>query len=261
MGLAVNRVVSLFARLRTLIVNQSSHLIEGAGFRIERLQPSGWQLRHADRISYQRQHVQFDVRAGDRVLDIGSGAYPFPPAAVLVDRFIADNHHRSGGSLITHGKQLIAASVERLPFRDQSFDYVYCSHILEHVDDPISACRELMRVAPRGYVETPTLAKDMLFGWAKGLHRWHVMAIGQTLCFFEYSERLVEGVRSPAWRDILFSKWWHPLQDAFEQSQDVFNVMLPWRDSFAVVVLYLDGRMQTLNVPVATSADDSTTRP
>jgi len=37
-----------------------------------------------------------------------------------------------------------------MPFPDKSFDFVYCAHVLEHVDDPIRACREIMRVGKRG---------------------------------------------------------------------------------------------------------------
>lgn len=39
------------------------------------------------------------------------------------------------------------------PFKDNSFDEVYCSHVLEHVDDLIKVLSELRRItAPRGKI-------------------------------------------------------------------------------------------------------------
>jgi SAM-dependent methyltransferase len=199
-----------------------------------------------DRFSYQMRYINFEIKSDDRVLDVGSGGYPFPYATVLVDRFLEASRHRYE-PLVRNGKPLIVADIHSLPFRDKCFDFVYCSHVLEHVNDPILACSELMRVGKRGFIETPTMGKDILFAWAKGRHKWHVVAIGQTLCFFEYSERQLDGIRSSAWRDLIFSKWYHPLQEAFYDNQDVFNVMFTWHDKFTVFVFRLDGTIDTLN--------------
>lgn len=40
----------------------------------------------------------------------------------------------------------VRLDVQRLPFADRSFDVVYCSHVLEHVDDDRVAMREIRRV-------------------------------------------------------------------------------------------------------------------
>jgi ubiquinone/menaquinone biosynthesis C-methylase UbiE len=214
-----------------------------AHIRIEHVRPAAVWNTKGDRFSYQEKVVHFEVGAGQQVLDIGSGGNPFPYATVLVDRYPDRSNHRTD-DLETGGKPFVIADIDRLPFSDQAFDYVYCSHVLEHVDDPIAACREIMRVGKRGYIETPTLAKDMMFSWAKGMHRWHVVGIGQTLCFFEYGERQAEGIQSSAWADLIFSSSWHPLQDVFERNQEVFNVMLTWSAAFRVFVFYLDGRSE-----------------
>lgn len=94
----------------------------------------------------------------------------------------------------------------------------------------------------RGYIETPTMAKDTLFGWAADAgHRWHAVAIGNTLAFFEYAERQRQGIRSAAWKDVLFASHYHPLQAAYYNNLDIFNVLFAWRDLFRVVVFRLDG--------------------
>ena len=134
-----------------------------------------------------------------------------------------------------------------MPFGDKTFDFVYCSHVLEVVEEPVKACQEIMRVGARGFIETPTLGKDTLLAWARGLQRWHVVGIGETLCFFEYSERQLDGIKSPAWRDRILSKWYDPLQEIFYENQDVFNVMFKWARQFSVYCFRLDGSVEILN--------------
>jgi SAM-dependent methyltransferase len=221
--------------------------------RVQRLRLAA--VRQPDRVSYQRRFVRFPDFRNQSVLDIGCGGYPFPEATVLVDRFTGTTTHRYE-SLVTNQKPFVIADMECLPFADKRFDYVYCSHVLEHAEDPIRVCREIMRVGKRGYIETPTLAKDMLFAWAKGLHRWHVVGIGQTLCFFEYSARQLEGIRSGAWKELIFGKWWNPLQDVFNDNQDLFNVMFSWSEGFTVLVVHLDGRCESLGGSITLVSSD-----
>jgi SAM-dependent methyltransferase len=203
-----------------------------------------------DRTSYQRRYVQFDYREGDRVLDVGSGGQPFPHATVLTDRFLGRPTRRFTRSepLVTSNKPFVLADIHHLPFLDKAFDYVYCAHVLEVIDDPMRACRELIRVGKKGFIEAPTAAKDMLFAWGRNVQQWHLVAIERTLCFFEYSERQLDGVRSTLWRDYIFSRRHHPLQDVFYHNQDVFNVMFSWTDSFSIVVFRLDGTIETHNI-------------
>ena len=214
------------------------------GYRIERIEPKPHYAGETSRHEYQRRYVRFDIQAGDAVLDIGCGADPLPEATMVVDRYPQPTRHRHS-PLDTQGKPLVLADIHHLPFSDKAFDFVYCAHVLEHVDDPIAACRQIMRVGRRGFIETPALAKDLLFSWAQGMHRWHVQAIADTLVFFEYSPRLVQGIRSPAWRRLILGEERHPLQDAFYDNQDVFNTMLPWTGGFQVVVFTLDGRIRS----------------
>jgi SAM-dependent methyltransferase len=198
------------------------------------------------RFHYQERYVRFDIGAGERVLDIGSGGDPFPHATFLVDRFIEPTAHRYG-SIVQDGKPLVSADIHHLPFRDKTFDFVYCAHILEHVDDPLKACGEIMRIGKRGYLETPTMGEDILFAWAAERHKWHVVGIASALCFFEYTPRQLEGIGSTAWEDVIMGKRYHPLQQAYFENRDIFDVMFPWVESFTVYVFHLDGRVESLN--------------
>lgn len=139
-------------------------------------------------------------------------------------------------SFVQSGCSFVLADINNLPFANKKFDFVYCSHVLEHVDDPERACSELIRVGRGSYVETPNFMKDCLFSWAEDMHRWHTIGVGNTLLFFEYSPRQAKGIRCDAWRKmILEDREYHPLQDAFWDNQDIFNTMFSWRNSFTVL--------------------------
>jgi SAM-dependent methyltransferase len=243
--------------VRSLLKGLRSQLFERLGIQVEIRPPRPAWADDQSRFGYQSRHARFDIGAGKRVLDVGNGGDPFPFATVLADRFLDMNVARRV-PLVTGGKPFVLADVQQLPFRDSSFDFVCCSHVLQLVEDPLRACHELMRVAERGFIETPTACKDVLFAWAKGLQKWHVVTIGGTLCFFEYSERELEGIRSSTWRDLVFSRRHHPIQDVFYNNPEVFNVMFSWRGRFPVFVFRLDGSCQTLNATaVVTAAETS----
>jgi SAM-dependent methyltransferase len=216
--------------------------IKSSGDLFSQLKPRQHWPGDVSRFDYQQAHNKFDIASTSTVLDIGSGGDPFPYATILTDRYIEPTFHRTD-KLKLNGKPFVLSAIEKLPFRSKSMDFVFCAHVLEHVDDPIAACAEIVRVGKRGYIETPTLGKDMLFGWAKGMHKWHLMSISNKLIFFEYSERQLEGARSMAWSDVIFSSRFHPLQELFYNNQDLFNIMFNWQNGFECIVFYLDGRM------------------
>jgi len=208
------------------------------GFEVRQLQPAG--KLYASRQEYQSRYVEFDIPPASRVLDIGSGADPFPYATVLAERYLEPSVHRTA-QFDSKGSPVTLCDIQDLPFPDRVFDYVYCSHVLEHVENPAKACSELMRVGKAGYIETPTLGKDILFSRTDEMHRWHVVAIGGKLVFFEYDSRQQKGIESSAWRDIVHSRYRHPLRQAFHSHLDLFNVMFEWTESFECIVYYLNG--------------------
>lgn len=108
----------------------------------------------------------------DLVLDVGSGQEPHPRANVLVDRFADDHSERAVGARLVFDRTAIIADAQRLPFPDDSFDFVICKHLLEHVAEPETLFSELTRVARRGYIETPSRLYEKLHGWR--FHRWFV---------------------------------------------------------------------------------------
>lgn len=111
-----------------------------------------------------------NIRPDDFVLEIGSGHNPKARSDVLCDKFIADDEQRGGR--IVADRPIVEADGQFLPFADRAFDYVLCSHVLEHVEDPAQLIAELERVARRGYIETPSEIGERIYGWH--YHNWVV---------------------------------------------------------------------------------------
>jgi hypothetical protein len=85
-------------------------------------------------------------------LDVGCGAYP--SGDVNCDLFIKDIGHRTGkteilGATLQPKKinNFLICDVQHLPFREDVFNEVYSSHVIEHVDSPFHLLKELIRVS------------------------------------------------------------------------------------------------------------------
>jgi len=105
------------------------------------------------------------------VLEIGSGDNPNPRSNVLVDRFLGSDNRERGGDLVVD-RPFVVADAHHLPFKDGAFAYAICSHILEHMDDPVQFGKELQRVSAAGYIQSPSEIAERMFHWS--FHRWYV---------------------------------------------------------------------------------------
>lgn len=129
-----------------------------------------------------------NINKNDLVLDVGSGDKPFWRADVIIDKYLNDNQQRNSGSVIFDSKKLfVKADVEDLPFKDKVFDFVFCSHLLEHVENPDKAIRELTRVSKRGYIEVPNVILDIFKPFPS--HLWFCEYENKTLIFHQKEDR------------------------------------------------------------------------
>lgn len=125
-----------------------------------------------------------NINPNDLVLDVGSGDKPFWRADVIVDKFLKDDQQRHSGSILYDRRKIfIQADVEKLPFKDKVFDFVFCSHLLEHVTNPDKAILELTRVAKRGYIEVPYAILDLFQPFPP--HLWFCEYKNDTLIFVQ----------------------------------------------------------------------------
>lgn len=161
------------------------------------------------------------------VLDVGSGHKPHPRADVLCDKFLDDNTER-GHNLIVD-RPLVEGDVQHLPFRSDAFDFIITRHILEHIPNPAAFFKEIQRVAPAGYIETPSIVWEYLHP-IRPYHHWlltkqdntlHLMPKPAALCHQPPATILEEmgansleyGLLIKAYRDVFYVRhvWQRPL--------------------------------------------------
>lgn len=122
------------------------------------------------------------------ILDAGSGYHSNPRAGILLDKYLqGDSTSRMTGSLqIRRGQVMICGDIEDMPFKDKSFDVIFCSEVLEHVDNPEKACAELVRVGKSGIVTAPneTMERRRYKRREKLYHIWLVKQRGTHLDFY-----------------------------------------------------------------------------
>lgn len=116
--------------------------------------------------------TDFSSFVNKRVLEVGCGCSgPIhyinrPCFNVGIDPLLHNYKDLLDSASTTH---LVTSIVEKLPFKDGSFDIVLCVNTLDHVMDPQAALREIRRVMVPG---APLLLKVHVFSslpkWARG---------------------------------------------------------------------------------------------
>jgi len=107
------------------------------------------------------------IKKEDRVLEVGPGNTPFYRSDTLLEKiFEKDEAFKQSGRTKSKNlkKQIVYYKDDTFPFLNHEFDYVICSHVLEHIpkekiDFFIS---ELSRVSKNGYVEIPLYSFELL---------------------------------------------------------------------------------------------------
>jgi glycosyltransferase involved in cell wall biosynthesis len=95
-----------------------------------------------------------------KVLDLGSGlTLPYKGALSHLGEYVAVDNRAAVDS------EIINADARRLPYRDGEFGFVWCSEMLEHVEEPEKALAECKRVGRHGAVlfstpQTPSFYID-----------------------------------------------------------------------------------------------------
>ena len=133
--------------------------------------------------TFYRRRIEIPVDSTGLVLDVGSGDRPHWRADVLVDRHPGEDMagQRSGGRTARVTRPLFDADAAAMPFTDGVFDFVVCSHVLEHVVDPGAVIDEMCRVGRAGYIEVPDVAMAKISDFPS--HLWWCRMDGDTLVF------------------------------------------------------------------------------
>ena len=110
-----------------------------------------------------------NIRASDKVLEIGPGAHPHPRSNVLLELQYKDDREREAqfghDAKLSTARPVVYYDGKNFPFADKEFDYVICSHVLEHIGDVPFFLSEVFRVAGKGYFEYPLVYYDYLYNF------------------------------------------------------------------------------------------------
>ena len=79
------------------------------------------------------------------ILDIGCNLDAVPYAQTVADEINFSKFYED--------KKFVLIDNKKLPFRDKEFDFVYASHVIEHVEDVLIFIKELQRISKQGYIE------------------------------------------------------------------------------------------------------------
>ena len=163
------------------------------------------------------------------VLDVGSGGAPYPRADILVDR-LSGEEHRNNLKLVID-RHTIFADAHFLPFKNNSFDFVIASHILEHMSKPALFLDEIERIGNAGYIETPNAIFERLHPY--DIHCLELMLVDNKLhirkksseCddFFLGNLKFLE--KDFRWRSL------------FRNNLNLFHVQYRWRGKIDYEIL------------------------
>lgn len=217
-----------------------------------------------------------NLKSANSVVDLGCGSSPCSYATVAVDKYIEPIHRQYGANkkievekIEERGIKFVCADFEELPFKDNEFDMAYSHHVIEHIEHPENACREMQRIAKRGVIMCPSIFAEGMFG--RKYHKWKITSVGTRLIFIEKSidekdvlwfgegpQRINGKVQVPKKCnpfDILLneSRWYYGFErfprltklirkywfGHYEIMENVFN----WEDSFQYTIFYANGKV------------------
>ena len=102
------------------------------------------------------------------ILDIGCNIAPVEFAQTVADVQNFSKFYKE------KNKKFVLIKDKNLPFSNNQFDFVYASHVIEHVEDLSFFISELKRISRQGYIELPTILEDniVLSTNSSDDHKW-----------------------------------------------------------------------------------------
>jgi ubiquinone/menaquinone biosynthesis C-methylase UbiE len=152
---------------------------------------------------------KLNILPGQKVLDLGCGNHVSKMFHMNnVDITYVDKEPKpkdyNGNSFIQHD-----LDNGPLPFPHKYFDFVVCSAVLEHVNNPLMVVREINRVGKRGAISTPSIFTEMFWNWNQ--HLWIIVFRRGRLMFLRKKPHLLTN----------FKGYFH----IFFKANDTFNNM------------------------------------
>lgn len=171
------------------------------------------------------------IKSGDRVLEIGPGAFPHPRADVFLERIFNGEKEKIAQSgyekPIILNKPVFYYDGGAFPFQDKEFDYVICSHVIEHVErnNLTKFISEIQRVSSGGYIEFPNVFYELLN--FQPVHIWFMHYRNGKMYFLDKKSFKTSPLHQCI-RAMFYGK--NPYaQGMFEEYKDFFFVGYEWQ--------------------------------
>ena len=153
-----------------------------------------------------------------KILDIGCGYTANKYATEIADSQDLSSFYKN--------KKFIKINHKVLPFKDNEFDFVIASHVIEHVEDFEFFIKELERISNKGYIELPTrLGDNLVFENLKD-HIW----------WFVYNDKkneIVASQKNQLIEPFLNVSTAKKLEQVFRES---LVIELEWEDTIEYVI-------------------------
>jgi SAM-dependent methyltransferase/uncharacterized protein YbaR (Trm112 family) len=201
--------------------------------------------------SFRRVHVP--VNKKELVLEVGSGGNPYFRSNVLIDAYL-DTRERHYVKLISD-RPTVLGFAENLPFRDDSFDFVIASHVLEHSKDPEKFLSELQRVSKAGYIEVPDAFFERLANYLD--HRLEITDIDSKLII----RKKKNYIQDQEIHDLVHNKVSEVFEEIVSKYPFRFNVRYYWsRDNGGIKYEILNPNYEfDWDPPLTTKSESSAT--
>lgn len=173
-----------------------------------------------------------NIKLDDKVLEVGPGALPFYRADVFLEKNFSENEvdaQRGFAQKIDLKGKIVYYDGGKFPFKDKEFDYVVCSHVLEHVPPhelPVFIS-ELERVAQKGYLEFPNVFYELIN--YQPVHLW-LMNYRDECVYFLDKSKFKSNFLHLTYRDMIYANNFISEQ-LFSNYKEVFFCGFEWNCS------------------------------
>lgn len=111
-------------------------------FAYNRMRRDKWMMKHAN-----------NIPDDSKILDIGAGGCPYKKLFSHCEYYSQDFVQLSPSQIqdkTGYGKIDYVCDILDIPVSDNSFDFIICTEVIEHVPDPISVIKEISRILKPG---------------------------------------------------------------------------------------------------------------
>ena len=169
------------------------------------------------------------IKKDDYVLEVGPGASPFPRSNIFLEKeFDADTAYKQRGltDLKEFHQPVVYYQGDDFPFQDKEFDYIICSHVIEHVpDEDIHAfIKELERVSSSGYIEFPNIFYELIN--YQDVHLWYMWFRDGKILFLR-KDVIKSNILLQIYREFFYSKA-ASLSHLFDEFKEFFFFGCEW---------------------------------